>query len=167
MDRFIGPSFPSISDMCCKTACCCWNLQWFCKIPKCLGCYSETQCCCFQCRSSLGLKDEPESLFLLDVGNDCLPKDLSPLCSTGARMVCCCMFETALSTTCDRKLQHHCIYCRNTTCCLDTRLAIPPKDDVPFQIGLLGVMCVDRNHLELDASDAKSAPKQVQQMTRG
>mmetsp|Transcript_36435 Transcript_36435/g.102915 ORF Transcript_36435/g.102915 Transcript_36435/m.102915 type:complete len:163 (-) Transcript_36435:116-604(-) len=159
-------SWPSIGEMCCTTACCCCSQQFFCKIPKCFGCYTETQCCCYQCQGSLALKNEPESLFLVDGSQNCLPKDLSPLCSAAFRTVICCLCEGAVSGTCDRKIEHHCMYCRNTTCCIDTRVAIPMKDDVPFQVGLLGVMCLDKGGFKLDASDAKSAPKQMKGMTR-
>lgn len=138
-------SFPSTGDLCLKTACCFCAQSFWLKMPDCLGCANEMTCCCMSGSMSCGLTTSPSICYASTGETKCLPMSLlsgkGPVCNSSGSGVACCFIESTSAFDCDIKFKT-CLECKSQMLCVDTRAAIPPNSDVPFEIGLCGIMCV-------------------------
>ena len=135
--------------MCC--ACCCSKTSIYYKLPDCIGFTVLSECCCSRSASKCNIQfdhlscctSSPEC-FCFDFKKS-MTKDGCAACRSYDICCLCCLSQTdnafKVPTTC----------CKSSSQCLccDDRCAVPCDDEVPFQIGCLGIFCV-----------GKPAPKQ-------
>ena len=135
--------------MCC--ACCCSKTSIYHKVPDCCGFTVLSECLC--CRDASKCNIQCDHLSICTSSPECFCCDFKKDMSKDGCFACrsydicclCCLSQTdnacKIPTTC----------CKSSSQCLccDDRCALPCDDQVPFQIGCLGIYCV-----------GKPAPKQ-------
>mmetsp|Transcript_23135 Transcript_23135/g.41068 ORF Transcript_23135/g.41068 Transcript_23135/m.41068 type:complete len:168 (-) Transcript_23135:1168-1671(-) len=137
-------TFPDQSELCLKTACCCQSMSFWLKFPECISCANEMTCCCMSGSMSCGLTS-PTACYASAGESECMPMSLlncdGPICMGKGSGNTCCIFQSTSAYECDLKFKT-CLMCKSQYMCVDNRAAIPCNNEVPFEIGLCGVMCV-------------------------
>lgn len=145
---------PSVEKLNCRTACCCCYI----------GCACGSPVQCFACRDAAnlcGCCDLRDSISCLDLSEDhacckgtymskCLscdhPDESSILCESVAEFIscCCCKCERMFRGSCSSQ-KCSCCYARTQRCCIYSKVSLPVSDEVPCELGLCGLMCLNKS----------------------
>jgi len=137
-----------------KTACCCCfcrcdDCEDFMQVQSksvCLWCQGSEGCRCCQCMDESGEAmaccqgtGQTKCCSMTDEegGFVCLNQGSKGIC-------CCCMVGQGTCSCCDPLgAPETCVKAMAQVFCIHVRSALPCDDDVPFEIGCCGVMCVE------------------------
>jgi hypothetical protein len=142
-EEFIA--LPAVDQLFTLCACCCARYSLYTDFPGCCGVTLKNECVCQKNKFQVRYCDWKPVCLYGHVGGSCMdfrsdkPTLDSGCCHSQNDCTDCCshtkgMFSCAKPTT----------LCKGATVCLciDSRGAFPCDDEVPFQIGLCGMMCV-------------------------
>lgn len=132
---------PHPADVCCKLACCCSNCGFFCKMPECCGLAEKSDCLCMSSGISCALGKAAACCLQESSCVVCsADKGAMDCCHLNARSGCCCLIESI--SVCRFGVPKTCCKGTSQCCCCVSGCALPCDDEVPFEIGCLGIMCV-------------------------
>lgn len=150
--------FPMLEDLHCRSACCCCHCGLNCDWRHCCGVGDETSLCCLNGSLNCSLQTVQDKQYGRAFQRmitsctilNCEMDEGCDMCRCMGKGLVLCCFKTASQQSmqccpepfyaCQKRSHFFCYYGKCNAPC-------PATNDVPCEIGLFGIMCMNKGHL--------------------